>query len=254
MACHEKTVAVAPSDANAWYNFGLTLSLMGRPLEALGHHDRALPADSKYALARFGRAQALQQTGQIAAAVEDYGKFIAAEPRHHEARSYRLFALHYLPDVSRETLFAEHVAFGRSLPPAPKVAFANPPDPARRLRIAILSPDLREHAGAYFIEPVLRHLDSAQFELYLYHDHFREDAVSARFKGLAAVWRNFVGQPVPMVEKNNPRRCARDSDRPRGPHGTEPAAALCPATGTGAGKLSRLSGHDGCARHGLSLD
>ena len=56
------------------------------------------------------------------------------------------------------------------------------------------------------------------------------------------------------LEKNNPRRCARDSDRPRGPHGTEPAAALCPATGTGAGKLSRLSGHDGCARHGLSLD
>ena len=206
MACHEKTVAVAPSDANAWYNFGLTLSLMGRPLEALGHHDRALPADSKYALARFGRAQALQQTGQIAAAVEDYGKFIAAEPRHHEARSYRLFALHYLPDVSRETLFAEHVAFGRSLPPAPKVAFANPPDPARRLRIAILSPDLREHTCAYFIEPVLRHLDSAQFELNLYHDHFREDAVSARFKGLAAVWRNYVGQPGPMVEKSAPMR------------------------------------------------
>ena len=65
----------------------------------------------------------------------------------------------------------------------------------------MLSPDLREHACAYFIEPLLRHLDREQFEIYLYHDHFREDAVSARLKAHAAVWRNFVGQPAAVVEK-----------------------------------------------------
>ena len=60
---------------------------------------------------------------------------------------------------------------------------------------------LRTHSCAYFLEPLLRHLDRESFELYLYHDHFREDAVSARLKPLAAVWRNFVGQPGPAVEK-----------------------------------------------------
>jgi len=72
--------------------------------------------------------------------------------------------------------------------------FPNPPDPGRRLRVAILSPDLRAHSCAYFLEPLVRHLDPARFELYLYHDHFREDAVSARLKGFAAVWRNFCGR------------------------------------------------------------
>ena len=201
LAYHEKTLSVAPGYAVGWYNFGLTLSLMGRSAEALGCHDRALVANPAYALAHFGRAQALQQVGRIAEAVAEYGEFLAVEPRHHEARSYRLFALHYLPEVTREMLLAEHVAFGRSLDPAPQVALANSPEPERRLRVAFLSPDLREHACAYFIEPLLRHLDPGQFEIYLYHDHIREDAVSARLKKHAVVWRNFVGQPGPLVEK-----------------------------------------------------
>lgn len=200
ITCHEKCVALKPDFAPGWYNFGLTLSLFGRIADALACHERALTADPDYAMARFGRAQALQQAHRISEAVEDYGKFLALKPAHHEARSYRLFAWHNLDGLSREELFAEHVAYGRAVgvPPAP--ALPNAPDPARRLRVAVLSPDLRAHSCAYFLEPLLRHLDRGQFELYLYHDHFREDEVSARLKPLAAVWRNFVGLPGPTVE------------------------------------------------------
>jgi len=67
--------------------------------------------------------------------------------------------------------------------------------------LGVLSPDLREHSCAYFLEPLLRHLDRSAFEIYLYHDHFRTDAISARLQSLAAVWRNFVGQPDASVEK-----------------------------------------------------
>ncbi|HEY1108182.1 MAG TPA: hypothetical protein VGE76_06110, partial [Opitutaceae bacterium] len=84
-------------------------------------------------------------------------------------------------------------------PPSPELP--NERDAERRLRVAILSPDLREHSCAYFLEPLLAHLDRERFEVYLYHDHFREDAVSARLKTYAAQWRNFIGQPAPVVEK-----------------------------------------------------
>lgn len=201
LACHEKAVALKPSNAVAWYNYGTTLSLLGKFADALGCHERALAADPSYALARFGRAQALHQADRIPEAVEDYRKFLALEPRNHEAHSYLLFALHCLDGLSREELFAEHVAFGRSLGEARNVAFANVPDPQRRLRVAILSPDLRVHSCAYFLEPLLKNLDRNQFELYLYHDHFREDAMSARLRALAGVWRNFVGQPHRAVEE-----------------------------------------------------
>ncbi|MEO5961644.1 MAG: tetratricopeptide repeat protein [Opitutaceae bacterium] len=200
IVCHEKVTSLQPRHANGWYNYGLTLSLCGRITEALGCHERALAADPKFALARFGRAQALHQADRIAEAVEDYGKFLELEPRHHEARSYRLLALHNLDGISREQLFAEHVAYGRAVGGGGAPAFRNTPDASRRLRLAVVSPDLRAHSCAFFLEPLLQHLDRERFEIYLYHDHFREDEVSARFRALADLWRNFVGQPHAVVE------------------------------------------------------
>jgi predicted O-linked N-acetylglucosamine transferase (SPINDLY family) len=69
------------------------------------------------------------------------------------------------------------------------------------LRVAFLSPDLRNHSVAYFLEPLLRHLDRSKFEIVLYHDHFQVDAMSERLRGYAALWRNFVGQSNLAVEK-----------------------------------------------------
>jgi len=201
VACHRRAVALKPDFANGWYNFGLTLSLLGYPEEALPCHERALAADPDFAPAQFGCAQALHQSNRMTEAVEEYGRLIAANPAHLEARSCRLFALHHLDGITREQLFAEHVAFGRAVGEPPVSALPNSPEPGRRLRVAILSPDLREHSCTYFLEPLLRHLDRAAFEIYLYHDHFRVDALSARLQALAAVWRNFVGQPGAAVEK-----------------------------------------------------
>lgn len=201
ITCHQKAVTLAPGYAQGWYNYGLTLSLSGRSFEALGCHERAIAADPGYALGRFGRAQALQQTHRISEAVEEYGRFLALQPAHHEARSYRLFALHYLDAVPRARLHEEHRAFGRAVGAPVKRAFPNAPEPARRLRVGFLSPDLRMHSCAHFLEPLVRHLDRREFEVFLYHDHFREDDVSSRLRSRAAVWRNFVGQPDPAVER-----------------------------------------------------
>jgi predicted O-linked N-acetylglucosamine transferase (SPINDLY family) len=200
IGCHERAVALNPRGAASWYNFGLTLSLAGRIGDALACHDRAIAADPGYGKAHFGRAQALQQSHRLAEAIAAYDVFLRHSPHHHEAQSYRLFALNYLDALTAEALFREHEAYGRRLGAAADPAPLRDPDPARRLRVAVLSPDLRAHSCAYFIEPLLRHLDPARFELYLYHDHFRTDAVSNRLRSLAAVWRNFVGQPTPAVE------------------------------------------------------
>lgn len=200
VACHRRAVELKPGHAPGWHHYGLTLNLCGRADEAIACHDRALAADPAFAKAHLGRAQALQQSGRPAEAVAAYDRFLRHEPRHAEARSHRLFALHYLDGVSREALFAEHVAFGRLFSAAAAPAFPHDFSPDRRLRVGVLSPDLRLHSCAYFIEPLLRHLDRAQFELCLYHDHFREDAVSARLRGLAAVWRNLVGRSATEAE------------------------------------------------------
>ncbi len=192
-ACHQKVVTLEPGRAAGWFGFGLTLSTLGRTTEALACHERALAADPAYAQARFGRAQALQQLHRIPEAIEDYDRFLKTAPRHPEASSYRLYALHNLDGITRECLFAEHAAFGRLCDAPCEPSPEKDMTPHRRLRVGVVSPDLRLHSCAYFLEPLLRHLDPEDFAVFLYHDHFREDEVSARFRGRAAGWRRIVG-------------------------------------------------------------
>ncbi|HEY0947099.1 MAG TPA: tetratricopeptide repeat protein [Opitutaceae bacterium] len=199
--CHERAVKLNPNFLEGWYHYGLTLASLGKNFQGLHCHERALAINPRYARARFGRAQALHKVYRLEEAIADYDAFLKAEPNHHEARSYRLFALQNLDCISREQLFAEHCAYGRAVGAGPATLPGYDLSPDRRLRVAILSPDLRTHSCAYFLEPLLRQLDPGQFELYLYHDHFSEDDVSARLRGLAAVWRNFVGQPHAAVER-----------------------------------------------------
>ncbi|OYU98875.1 MAG: hypothetical protein CFE26_26785, partial [Verrucomicrobiales bacterium VVV1] len=195
-----KAHALNPGHAGWWYNFGLTLSFVGRSAEALACHERALAAEAKFASGHFGRGQALLELHRVDESIAAFDAGLALEPGRHEARSHRLLALHALDGISREDLLAEHIAYGRAVGRPSARTWAHSTEPERRLKVAILSPDLREHSCAYFIEPLLRHLDRDAFELYLYHDHFREDETTARLRTLASVWRNFAAQPGDTVE------------------------------------------------------
>jgi predicted O-linked N-acetylglucosamine transferase (SPINDLY family) len=202
----ERTLKIQPGYAHGWTGLGAVLHLAGRCEEAIACHTRALELEPGNRKARFGRGQALQALHRTDEALADFQAHLAVRPEHHQARSFRLFLLNYRDDLSRETLFAEHQAYGRAVENETRArglapSFAQTPDPGRRLRVAFLSPDLRSHSVAYFIEPLLRRLDPDQFEIFLYHDHFSVDDVSRRLRPCAAVWREFVGQGHDVVEQ-----------------------------------------------------
>ncbi len=201
LACQERAVTLDPKFAEGWMHYGFTLGLVGRNFEALPMYDRALALDPKIANARFGRAQSLDKLYRLEESIAEYDRFLQLQPNHLEARSNRLFALQNSATMSREELYAEHRRYGKIVGEGPAALPGYDFSPDRRLRVAILSPDLRTHSCAYFLEPLIRHLDREQFELYLYHDHFVEDAMSARLRTHAAVWRNFVGQSQTCVER-----------------------------------------------------
>ena len=200
VACHQKAVAASARSAVLWCNYGLTLALQGELEAALTCQERALALEANLASARLARAQVLHRLKRIPEAIEDYDRVLTAEPADAEARSCRLMVLQCVDGLSREWLFEEHAAFGRMLGAPPSRTFANERDPARRLKVAVWSPDLREHSCAYFFEPLLEYLDEREFEVWLYHDHFREDEVSARLRSRGARWRNLVGQTHAAVE------------------------------------------------------
>jgi predicted O-linked N-acetylglucosamine transferase (SPINDLY family) len=197
IAATRQAVTAHPQFVRGWCNLGLALLNAGRPLEALHSFEAALRLEPNRAGGHHGRAMVLQHLGRIREAVAAYGAAIAADPKNLETRSYRLMALHYLDGITPEQLWREHQAFGQlaggARPPGALAAPSTPPPPpSRRLRLGFISPDLRDHSVAYFLEPLLQHLSRDQFEIYLYHDHFIVDAVSARLRDRAH-WRHLVG-------------------------------------------------------------
>lgn len=200
LVCNERCVAAKPDFALGWYNYAINCSELGLEQNALRCHERVLQFEPSNALALHGRGQLLVRAYRLGEAVQTYEAALAARPNYHEARSSRLLALQYIAGVGREQIFEEHLAYGRAVGTDPFRKFANSPDPTRRLRLAILSEDLREHSCSYFLEPLLQHLDRQAVELCLYHDHFQTDEVSARLQSLAHVWRNFFGQSNQVVE------------------------------------------------------
>jgi protein O-GlcNAc transferase len=195
-----RAAELEPDNATAWANFGTALAQSGGLGEALGCFEHALVLAPEHPLALTGRALAWQLLYRIPEAVAGYGEVLKKNPGHHEARSARLLALHYLDGVHRAALFAEHAAFGAACGEPPAPGLQNLPDPSRRLRIAFLSADLRTHSVAFFLEPLLAHLDPEQFEVYLYHDHPQVDGMSTKLRAHAARWRNFAGQAGDAVE------------------------------------------------------
>jgi protein O-GlcNAc transferase len=200
IAAHRRAVELMPARSLSWHNLGNALLFAGRPGESLAAQEKATAADPASASAHHGRALALQACHRIPEAVAAYGDALRISPDHHASRSLRLMALNYLDGIGRGEMFAEHAAFGGAIGASNPRAFPNSPDPSRRLRIAFLSPDLRTHSVAYFLEPILTHLERSRFEVFLYHDHFVEDEASERLKRRSDCWRNFIGQDDRFVE------------------------------------------------------
>ena len=185
-----------PNVAAGWLNLGGALLTLGHPAEALVVHERAIALAPNEAIGHRGRAMALHGCHRMRESLAAFDAALRIDPLDVTSASQRLLVLHYLDDFSAAEVAEAHRAFGRlaaGLQPARLLPLVGGPD--KRLRVAFLSPDLRTHAVACFLEPLLGGLTAESFELVLYHDHAIEDATSARLRGRAALWRNFTGVP-----------------------------------------------------------
>jgi len=199
-----KSLQLDPRNADAWSALGSALYFRGKPAEALESQTRALQLNPRHPKAQSSRAQNHLNFHRAEAALQDFDAHLARQPDDIEAASFRLFLLNYFDRFTPAQLWEEHRKFGQRLrvttPARPRHAFPNTRDPQRRLRVAFFSPDFREHSVAFFIEPLLQHLDRDRFEIYLYHHHWYVDDVSRRLQSLAAQWRNFLGQSAASIE------------------------------------------------------
>ncbi|MCB5208268.1 O-linked N-acetylglucosamine transferase, SPINDLY family protein [Methylovorus mays] len=63
-------------------------------------------------------------------------------------------------------------------------------NPDRVLKVGYVSGDMRDHAIAFFLEPVFRHHDPAQVEVHVFSTAMQEDDTTAHLKSLVPHWHD----------------------------------------------------------------
>ena len=195
LVAHRQAIALKPDSADVFYNLGNALKASGRLDDAADAYSEALRRDAGHAAAHGNLGIVRMGQGRLDDAAAAYARAIALRPGDSDTCSNLLFCLNYDDRQTPEQVFSAHCdwdrRFGRPSPAAN--AYANDPDPARRLKIGYVSPDFRAHSVAYFVTPLFEAHDRQAVELFCYADVARPDAVTARLQGLSDHWLSTVG-------------------------------------------------------------
>jgi predicted O-linked N-acetylglucosamine transferase (SPINDLY family) len=136
---------------------------------------------------------ALKDLGRVDEAVECFRRAIELQPNYRGAWDNFLYALLYHPGYDAAAIFREHAAWASAMTQAltPRdVKFENDRLPDRRLRVAYVSPNFREHPVGRALLPLLEQHDREQFEVVCYADADASpnDPVAQRLRRCADQW------------------------------------------------------------------
>jgi predicted O-linked N-acetylglucosamine transferase (SPINDLY family) len=163
-----------------------------QPSAAVAVADACLARQPQAAHVQRARASALSMLGRAPEAVQAGEVALRQLGPNPSATATALMAALYDDTLAPQRLAAMHRSLAAAMPPDPLRA---PPPPARaqgaRIRVGVLSPDLRQHPMGWFAEPLLRHLDRDRFELHVYARVMQADAHTERLRAIAALaWRD----------------------------------------------------------------
>jgi predicted O-linked N-acetylglucosamine transferase (SPINDLY family) len=195
-ACFRRVLELNPGSAEALHHLGDVLNRQGSFDAAEASYRQALALDPTLHMTHNNLGNLLYRQSRLEESVAAYRAAIALQPGLGSLHSNLFLVMQYMSSISQAELFAAQQLFAAYCEAPLKPlwpAHANSPDPQRRLKVGYVSGDFRNHAVAYFIEPVLAHHDPARVEVYCYYNHVVSDAVTARLKAMTAHWLDCAG-------------------------------------------------------------
>jgi protein O-GlcNAc transferase len=192
MVALRSAIAADPQDSVAHSSLGLALQERGQSQQSVASFRRAVELDEDSLRARQGLAGALLSAGQIDEAIAQFRILSSTESGVRESGGGLLFAINYVGDLPVSEMVAEAKAYGRAMAQrhAARTTHTNAPDPDKRLRVGIVSGDLRTHAVARFLASVLAEVDPGRVELFAYSMSPQNDSMTARLKMNIPNWRH----------------------------------------------------------------
>lgn len=198
-ASYRQALALSPDYDDAHYNLGKVLADKGDVAQAELSYQQAIALNPNFANAYNNLGNLAKDQGKLKEAEAYYRKAIALNPEFAGGYSNLLFNLTHDETISMADLYAEHLNFSQlyEVPLLSNIqAHRNSKDIERTLKVGFVSGDLRNHAVANFIEPVLKHLAQDKgLELYAYSNFANEDDVTQRLKAHFKHWQMVARMP-----------------------------------------------------------
>jgi protein O-GlcNAc transferase len=193
IASQRQAIALAPTAPEAYSNLGNTLAAIGRTEEAIESYRKELSLHPNAGRVWSNLGMTLSETGRIPEAIGCYRHGIASLPENSALHSNLLMLLHFDPAVSAAEIHEEHRQWAaRHATPLASEILPHPNDRTvgRRLRIAYVTADFREHVVGRSMLPVLANHDKGRFEVFCYSDALSHDDTTGRIRSYIDVWRN----------------------------------------------------------------
>ena len=186
-----RAIELLPDFAEAHNNLGNALSDSGQMHAAMQCYRRAIKIKPDFAEAHNNLGGTLKDTGQFDASIASYRRAVELRPDYFEAHSNLLFTLSYTASTTTEVYKAEAMRFGANVTRKVASKFNSWQCDAQpqRLRIGLVSGDLRNHPVGYFTESLLAELVSHRVELFAYSSNPKQDDLTARIRPYFAQWR-----------------------------------------------------------------
>jgi len=195
-ASSQKAITLKPDFAGAFINLGYALNRLGRLDDALSSFHQALALNPDFAEAHYLIGDTSYTLGRLDDALASTRNALVLKPDFSVAARHLLHLTLYLPGLTPEERFAEHLLFSetqtRDITPQPE-KLTNDATPDRRLRIGYLSSDFINHPVGTNILPLLSCHERKNFEIFCYADVRRPDALTERLRATAEHWRPIVG-------------------------------------------------------------
>ena len=189
-----QAILARPDYAKAHTNLGNALKDQNRLDEAVAAYRQAIALAPDSAESHNNLGNALKDQGALEEAVAVYRRAIALKPDFRSAHSNLLFTLNYMARVTPSQALEEARHYGRlaSAAATPFTRWECPPTP-ERLRVGLVSGDLRSHPVGHFLESVVAALDPGRVELLAYPTGTKADALTERLRPHFVGWRCLAG-------------------------------------------------------------
>lgn len=194
----DRALAINPSHTGALRNKATYLELSGDADEAITLLEKAPQSPD----VRAALASLMARHGWADEALPILKKAFLETPEQITLDDY-LIASCFAATVPASTLLTEHLLtddlLRHNLPEEPSATHT--PHAGDKLRVGFISADFKAHAIAYFIEPLLIHMNRERFSIYLYSSSPKEDAVTKRLRSRVENWRDIQMQAAGDIAK-----------------------------------------------------